>query len=73
MRPKILKMHLPKLCPVMPLQSNQVVIIIGVIINENKLLLIAESKAIRFDLPKDVGKNLRHEIDFILKHNEFLA
>ena len=26
-----------------------------------------------FDWPKDVGKNLKHEIEFIIKSNESLA
>ena len=36
-------------------------------------LLITEPKIIYFDLPKDVGNNLKHETDFIIKCNEFLA
>ena len=28
---------------------------------------------IYFDLPKDVCNNLKHEIVFIIKHNNFLA
>ena len=35
----------------------------GVIIKDNKVVIITESKAIHFDLPKD----------FIIKHNEFLV
>ena len=42
-------------------------------IEDNKLVIIAEPKTFHFDLPKDVDKNLEHEIDFIIKHNEFLA
>ena len=26
-----------------------------------------------YNLPKDIDKNLRHEIQFIIKHNESLA
>ena len=44
-----------------------------VIIEDNKPVIITELNTIRFDLPKDVNKNLKHEIDFIIKHNEFLA
>ena len=36
-------------------------------------LVITEPKTIRFNLPKDLGNNLRHEIDFVIKHNNFLA
>ena len=34
---------------------------------------ITETKAIHFHLPKDVGNNLKHKIDFIIKHNEMLT
>ena len=33
----------------------------------------SRTKTVHFDLPKDVGNNLKHEIDFIIKHNECLA
>ena len=49
---------------------NQVIIVMGVNIDNNKLAIIAEPKIIHLDLPKDVGNNLKHEI---IKHNEFLA
>ena len=26
-----------------------------------------------FDLPKDVNKNLKHQIELVIKHNESLA
>ena len=39
----------------------------------NKLVITTETKTFHFDLPKDVGNNLKHEIDFIIKHKEFLA
>ena len=29
----------------------------------------SRTKTVNFDLPKDVGNNLKHEIDFIIKHN----
>ena len=45
----------------------------GVKIEDNKLVIITESKTIHIDLPKDVGNELRHEIDSIMKHLEFLA
>lgn len=38
-------------------------------IKENKLVIITESKVIYFDLPKKTDKNLNHEIDFIITHN----
>ena len=38
-----------------------------------RLVIIAEPKTIHFDLPKDVGDNLKHEIDFVIKHNELLT
>ena len=38
-----------------------------------RLVIIAEPKTIHFDLPKDVGDNLKHEIDFIIKHNKLLT
>ena len=47
--------------------------IMGVHIDSNKLVIITEPKAIHFDLSKDVDNNLKHEIDFIIKHNELLA
>ena len=39
----------------------------GVIIKENKLVIITEPKTIYFDLPKRVGKNL--SMKFILPQN----
>ena len=42
-------------------------------IEDNMLVIITEPKIIRFDLLKDVSKNLKHEIDSIIKHNEYLA
>ena len=44
-----------------------------VIIKDSKLILLTERKFIHFDLPKDVSNNLKHEIDYIIKHNESLA
>ena len=40
---------------------------------DKKLLLTTEPKTFHFDLPIDVRKNLKHEINFIIKHNECLA
>ena len=42
---------------------------------ENNKLVIRESKTFHFyfDLPKDVDINLKHEIEFIIKHNGSLA
>ena len=42
-------------------------------IEDSKLVIITESNTIHFDLHKNVHKNLYHEIDSIIKHNEFLA
>ena len=36
-------------------------------------VIITEPKTIHFDLSKDVGKNLKYEIDAIIKDNNFLA
>ena len=41
----------------------------GVHIEDNKLVKITEPKTFYFDLPKNIGKNLKHEIDFIIKLN----
>ena len=40
-------------------------------INDNKLVIIEEPKNIRFNLTKMVENNLKHEIKYIEKHNEF--
>ena len=45
----------------------------GVVIKENKLVIIREPKNNHFDLLKDVNTNLKHEINFIIKDNKFLA
>ena len=45
----------------------------GVIIKENKLNITTESKIIYFGLPKIFGDNLKHETDFVIKDNDFLA
>ena len=42
-------------------------------IENNKLVIVTEPKTIHFDLPKNVGKNLKREIGSITKHNEFSA
>lgn len=47
--------------------------IMGVAIGDNKLVVITESKTICFDLSKYVGKNLKDEIDFTIKHNEIFS
>ena len=43
-------------------------------IYDNKVV-IKETKTFHFhfDLPKDVDKNLKHEIDHITRHNRYLA
>ena len=40
---------------------------------DKKLVIKTEPKNFHFDLPKDVGINLKQEIFFIIKHNELLA
>ena len=40
---------------------NQVIIIMGAIIKDNKLIIITELKTIDFDLPKDVKNNRKNE------------
>ena len=42
-------------------------------IGDNKLVVKAGHKTFYFDLPKDVDRNLKHEIDSIIKHNETLG
>ena len=37
------------------------------------IIIITEPKTIHFDLSKDVGKNLKYEIDAIIKDNNFLV
>ena len=44
-----------------------------VINKDNKLVVIAKPKIIHFNLPKDFRNNLKNEIDFIIKHNKYLA
>ena len=39
----------------------------------NILVITAEPKTFHFDLAKDVDINLKHEIYYIIKHNELLA
>ena len=41
----------------------------------DNMIVIREPKSFyfNFDLLKDVDKNLKHEIEFIIKHNESLA
>ena len=44
------------------------------IIKQNKLLIIIiEPKTIYFDLVRRCDNNMKHEIDFVTKHNDFLA
>ena len=54
-------------------QFNQAIMIMGVSIDGNKLVIITEPKTINLDLPNDVGKNLKLEIDSIIRHNEFFG
>ena len=39
---------------------------------DNELIITAEPKTFRFDLPSNLGINLKHETDIIIKHNELL-
>ena len=45
---------------------------IRVITKDNKSVIITHSKTIHFDLPEDAKNNLKHEIDFVLRHNNFV-
>ena len=42
---------------------------------EENMIVIKDSKTFcfSFDWPKEVDENLKHEIEFIIKSNEFLA
>ena len=40
---------------------NQVIIVMGVQIGDNKPVKVTEPKKFHFDLHKDVDKNLKHE------------
>ena len=40
---------------------------------DNKLVIITKPRTIYFDLSKTLDNNLRHEIGFIIKYNQFLA
>ena len=40
---------------------------------DKKLVIITEQKTFYVDLPQYVDKNLKYEIDFIIKCNEYLA
>ena len=45
----------------------------GVIIKDNKLVIIKEPKTIYFDWSRKIDNNLECEINFIIKHIEHLA
>ena len=45
----------------------------GLYTDDNKLAIITVPKTILFDLSKDFGKNLKHEINFVIKINAFSA
>ena len=49
-------------------QFNQVILLMEV----NELIITAEPKTFHFDLPSNLGINLKHETDIIIKHNELL-
>ena len=40
---------------------------------EKKLVVTTGRKTFHFDLPKDLDKDLKHEIDSIIKSNKLLA
>ena len=40
---------------------------------EENMVVIRDPKTFDFDWPKDVGKNLKHETEFVIKSNEPLA
>ena len=40
---------------------------------DNKLIVTTELKTFHFDLPADAGINLKHEIYYIIKHNELIV
>ena len=42
-------------------------------IEDNKLAIITEHKNFHFNLHKYVSKNMKHEINSIIKHNKCLA
>ena len=44
-------------------------------IMEKNMVVIREPKTFYFDFdfPKDIGKNLKHEIEFIIKNNESIV
>ena len=42
------------------------------VIKSNNVVIVAEAK-IQFDLFKDIGNNVKHGLDFIIKHNALLA
>ena len=46
---------------------------VGVYTDDNKLVIIIASKTIRFDLFKKVDNTVKHKINIIINHNEFLA
>ena len=54
-------------------QLNQVSIITGMHVEDNKLVIITKPKTIHFDLSKDVDNSLKYETDFIIKHIKLLA
>ena len=42
-------------------------------IGDNKLVITTKPKTIHFDLPKDIGINLKHEMYSVIKQNALLA
>ena len=47
---------------------------VSLIMEENMIVIRAHKMfCFSFDLPKDVDKNLKLEIEFIIKNNEYIA
>ena len=53
-------------------QFDEVIVIIGVYIDDSKLVRITEPKTIHFNLTKKVDNSLKYEIDSIIKPMNFL-
>ena len=45
----------------------------GMYIDDKRLLIITELKTVHLDLPIDINNILKHEFQFILKDDKFLA
>ena len=54
-------------------QFNQVIIIMGVYSDENKFVIVAESKSIRINLPIKINESQEHDTKFIVSRNKSLT